>query len=114
MTVSSFAVAVSPPFRTALQVQLPAHWEAASSSLKGVTLAVTRARKVQHFLSRMFFVAALFAGAPGVFLGFRTSISVLVEVWSGSVPGRGGAVARGSSGYLKAVWREFVGSTKWP
>jgi F-type H+-transporting ATPase subunit beta len=37
-------------------------------------LAVSRARKIQRFLSQPFFVAEVFTGAPGKYVGLKDTI----------------------------------------
>jgi len=47
-------------------------------------LTVSRARKVQRFLSQPFFVAEIFTGTPGKFVDLETTISDFEEVLSGA------------------------------
>merc|ERR1712160_151092 len=47
-------------------------------------LTVSRARKVQRFMSQPFFVAEIFTGTPGAFVELETTISDFEEVLSGS------------------------------
>merc|ERR1712205_9820 len=47
-------------------------------------LTVSRARKIQRFLSQPFFVAEIFTGTPGKFVDLETTISDFEEVLSGS------------------------------
>merc|ERR1712107_483743 len=47
-------------------------------------LTVSRAHKVQRFLSQPFFVAEIFTGTPGKFVDLETTISDFEEVLSGS------------------------------
>merc|ERR1711865_763239 len=47
-------------------------------------LIVSRARKVQRFLSQPFFVAEIFTGTPGKFVDLETTISDFEAVLSGS------------------------------
>merc|ERR1711957_511976 len=47
-------------------------------------LTVSRARKVQRFLSQPFFVAEIFTGTAGAFVDLETVISDFEEVLSGS------------------------------
>merc|ERR1711957_149763 len=47
-------------------------------------LTVSRARKVQRFLSQPFFVAEIFTGTPGAFVDLETTINDFEEVLSGN------------------------------
>merc|ERR1712028_179854 len=47
-------------------------------------LTVSRARKIQRFLSQPFFVAEIFTGTPGKFVDLPTTISDFEEVLSGA------------------------------
>merc|ERR1711955_93652 len=47
-------------------------------------LTVSRARKIQRFLSQPFFVAEIFTGTPGKFVDLATTISDFEEVLSGN------------------------------
>ena len=47
-------------------------------------LTVMRARKVQRFLSQPFFVAEIFTGTAGAFVGLEETINDFEEVLSGS------------------------------
>jgi len=47
-------------------------------------LTVARARKVQRFLSQPFFVAEIFTGTPGAFVGLDETINDFEEVLSGN------------------------------
>ena len=46
-------------------------------------LIVSRARKIQRFLSQPFFVAAQFTGSPGKFVPLAETISGFKEILSG-------------------------------
>merc|ERR1712031_86509 len=47
-------------------------------------LTVSRARKVQRFMSQPFFVAEIFTGTPGAFVDLETTINDFEEVLSGN------------------------------
>ena len=48
-------------------------------------LAVTRARKIQRFLSQPFYVAEKFSGAPGVFVPLHETLRGFKEILSGAM-----------------------------
>jgi F-type H+-transporting ATPase subunit beta len=48
-------------------------------------LTVSRARKMQRFLSQPFFVAAQFTGTPGKFVSLKDTIAAFKEILSGSL-----------------------------
>merc|ERR1739844_367788 len=50
-------------------------------------LTVSRARKIQRFLSQPFFVAGIFTGTPGAFVDLDTTIADFEEVLSGACDG---------------------------
>jgi F-type H+-transporting ATPase subunit beta len=45
--------------------------------------AVTRARKIQRFLSQPFFVAEIFTGSPGKYVSLKETISAFKGILAG-------------------------------
>ena len=48
-------------------------------------LAVTRARKIQRFLSQPFFVAEVFTGSPGKYVSVKDTISSFKQILDGEM-----------------------------
>jgi len=48
-------------------------------------LAVSRARKIQRFLSQPFFVAEVFTGSPGKFVSVKDTISSFKQILAGEM-----------------------------